>query len=68
MLRYFEEEYGAALAATNGAVTELVLPTPITDPGRAERAARERLGYGDTTSGLVEYEPEGPPPTSPSTA
>jgi hypothetical protein len=37
-------------------------PEPYRRPGgdaaRAAQAARDRLGYGDTTSGLVEYEPE----------
>ncbi len=58
ILRHFEDEFGAVLAATSGAVTTLVLAEPVRDPARADRAARERLAYADTTSGSVEYEPE----------
>jgi hypothetical protein len=58
ILRHFELNYGARLAATNSAVTLLALTAPITDISLARTAAIERIGYADTTSGAREYEPE----------
>lgn len=59
VLRYFETTYDACLFATNSAITKLALPEPLDDPDVALRAARERLCYGDTTSGAgFEYDPD----------
>jgi hypothetical protein len=55
-LRYFERAYGAELVNIDGATMNLALPSPLDDPAVARDAARERSGYGDTTTGADELE------------
>ena len=56
VLRYFERAYGAELVNIDGATMDLVLSTPIEAPDVARDAARERIGYGDTTTGADDLE------------